>query len=97
VKRLAFVAALAAGAISYVNAATLPVSVKSPDGSVVVQIAQNDAGQLTYSVVRKNAAVISPSAFRVNLKEGDISAVDVVDVASRVVDQKRKLVATKAA
>ncbi len=78
------------------NAATLPASVKSPDGKIVVQIAQNDAGQLTYSVVRKNAPVIAPSAFRVNLKEGDISAVDVRNVLPRVVDQKRKLVATKA-
>ena len=94
-KRQALAAALAAGYFSYVNAATLPVSVKSPDGKIVVQIAQNDAGQLTWSVVRKNAPVIVPSAFRVNLKEGDISAVDVLQVLPRVVDQKRKLVATK--
>ena len=96
-KRLSLGAALAAGLISSVNAATLPVSVKSPDGKIVVQIAQNDAGQLTYSVVRKNAPVISPSAFRVMLKEGDLSSVDVRSVQPRVVDQKRKLVATKAA
>jgi len=97
VNRLLLAAAFAAGFISYVNAATLPASVKSPDGKIVVQIAQNDAGQLTYSVVRKNAPVIVPSAFRVALKEGDISAVDVIDVVPRVVDQTRKLVATKAA
>jgi len=96
VKRLSFGAALAAGLISYVNAATLPVSVRSPDGSIVVQIAQNGAGQLTYSVDRKNAPVISESAFRVNLKEGDISAVDVIAVVPRNVDQVHKLVATKA-
>jgi alpha-glucosidase len=96
VKRLSLAAALAAAFFSYVNAATLPVSVKSPDGKIVVQIAQNDAGQLTWSVVRKNAPVIAPSAFRVNLKEGDISAVDVLQVLPRVVDQKRRLVATKA-
>jgi hypothetical protein len=80
VKRLSLGAALAAGLISSVNAATLPVSVKSPDGKIVVQIAQNEAGQLTYSVVRKNAPVISPSALRVTLKEGDISSVDVRSV-----------------
>jgi len=96
VKRLSLGAALAAGLISSANAATLPVSVKSPDGKIVVQIAQNDAGQLTYSVVRKNAPVIAPSAFRVMLKEGDISSVDVRSVQPRVVDQARKLVATKA-
>lgn len=96
-KRLSLAAALVAGLFSYVNAATLPVSVKSPDGKIVVQIAQNDAGQLTYSVVRKNAPVIAPSALRVSLKEGDISAVDVRNVQPRVIDRKRKLVATKAA
>jgi alpha-glucosidase len=97
VKRSCLAAALAAGFFSPVNAATLPVSVTSPDGHIVVQIAQNDAGQLTYSVRRKNAPVIAPSALRVNLAEGDLSSVDVRNVMPRVVDQKRRLVATKAA
>jgi alpha-glucosidase len=97
VKRPCLAAALAAGFFSYVNAATLPVSVTSPDGHIVVQIAQNDAGQLTYAVSRKNAPVIAPSPLRVNLKEGDLSSVDVRNVMPKVVDQKRRLVATKAA
>jgi alpha-glucosidase len=97
VKRLFIVAALAAGAFSDAFAVALPVSVKSPDGKIVVEIAQNDAGQLTYSIVRKNAPLIVPSALRVNLQEGDLSAVDVRNVLPRVIDQKRKLVATKAA
>jgi alpha-glucosidase len=97
VNRLLLVAALAAGSVSNANAATLPVSVMSPDGKIVVQIAQNDAGQLTYSIARNGDPVIAPSAFRVTLKEGDISAVDLRYVTPRVIDQKRKLVATKAA
>jgi alpha-glucosidase len=97
VNRPFLAAALAAGLFSYANAATLPVSIHSPDGKVVVQVAQNGAGQLTYAVERNHAAVIVPSAFRVNLAEGDISSVEVDDVASRNVDQVRKLVATKAA
>jgi alpha-glucosidase len=96
VNRPCLIAALAACSFSYVNAATLPVSVKSPDGKIAVQLAQNGAGQITYSIVRKNAPVIAPSALRVMIAEGDLSSVDVVDVSPRVVDQKRKLVATKA-
>jgi alpha-glucosidase len=97
VKRHCLAAALAAGFISYVNAATLPMSVRSPDGKIVVTIAQNGGGQLTYAIQRKNEEVIAPSALRVTLQEGELSSVDVLNVWPRVVDQKRKLVATKAA
>ncbi len=95
-KRLCLAAALAACCISSLNAATLPVSVKSPDGKIVVTIAQNGAGQLTYAIQRNDELVITPSALRVTLQEGELGAVDVLQVLPRVVDQKRKLVATKA-
>jgi hypothetical protein len=72
VKRLCLAAALAACLISYVNAATLPVSVRSPDGKIVVTIAQNGVGQLTYAIQRKNEVVIAPSALRVTLQETSI-------------------------
>jgi alpha-glucosidase len=97
VKKIILAAALAAAFVSYVNAQTLPVSVKSPDGKVVVTIGQNGAGQLTYAVQRNQEAVITPSALRVMLKEGDLGSVGEAQVTQRSVDQKRKLVATKAA
>lgn len=95
-KRLCLAAALAACLITSVHAASLPAKLTSPDGKVVVDIAQNDSGQITYAITRGGSAVITPSALRVTLKEGDISYVDVQDVSTRSVDQVRKLVATKA-
>jgi alpha-glucosidase len=97
VKKIILAAAFAAGCISYVNAQTLPVSVKSPDGKVVVTIGQNGAGQITYAVQRNQEEVITPSALRVTLKEGDLGSVGEAQVTQRSVDQRRKLVATKAA
>lgn len=96
-KKTILAAALTAGLVSYVNAQTLPVSVKSPDGKVVVTIGQNGAGQITYAVQRNQEEVIAPSALRVTLKEGDLGIVGDTQVSLRAVDQKRRLVATKAA
>jgi len=77
--------------------AQLPATVRSPDTRISVTVAQNDGGQLTYSITRIGEALFLPSALRVRLAEGDISSVDVRTVNPRSVDQVQKLVATKAA
>ena len=77
--------------------AQLPATVRSPDTRVSVTVAQNGAGQLTYSITRNGETLFAPSALRVRLAEGDISAVDVRTVNPRSVDRVQKLVATKAA
>ncbi|MEJ0086953.1 MAG: glycoside hydrolase family 97 protein [Pseudomonadota bacterium] len=77
--------------------AQLPATVRSPDTRISVTIAQNDAGQLSYSITRNGETLFAPSALRVRLVEGDVSGVDVRTVHPRSVDQVQKLVATKAA
>ncbi|MEO8064101.1 MAG: glycoside hydrolase family 97 protein [Pseudomonadota bacterium] len=77
--------------------AQLPATVRSPDTRISVTVAQNDGGQLTYSITRNGETMFAPSALRVRLAEGDISSVDVRTVNPRSVDQVQKLVATKAA
>jgi alpha-glucosidase len=75
----------------------LPVTVRSPDTRISVRIAQNDVGQLVYSIERNGETVFAPSALRVRLAEGDISSVDVRQVNPRSINRVQKLVATKAA
>lgn len=89
-------AAVLAAGCSLVHAQSLPVSLKSPDGKIVVTLAQH-GGQLTYAVRRNDEEVITPSALRVTLKEGNLDGLSDLQVAQRTVDQTRKLVATKAA
>jgi len=97
VKKVCLGAAFAALSFSYAHAAGLPARVTSPNGDVVIDLAQNGAGQITYAVTRKNSPVITASALRVTLQGGDLSAVDVQDVTKRAVTREHKLVATKAA
>ena len=91
-KALALCAALAGTA----SAQHLPATVRSPDTRISLTVSQNGDGQLVYTVSRNDEAVITPSRLRVQLAEGDISALDVRTVNPRSVDQVRKLVATKA-
>ncbi len=91
-KALALCAALAGSAF----AQQLPATVRSPDTRIALTISQNGDGQLIYTVTRNDETVITPSRLRVQLAEGDISALDVRTVNPRSVDQVRKLVATKA-
>src|SRR5688572_898507 len=74
-----------------------PYSIRSPDGRTTVSLDHNESGQLTYSIERNGETVITPSALRVSLAEGDISYVDSLSANPRSVKQVRKLVATKAA
>lgn len=83
-------------ALSGTAFAQLPATVRSPDTRISVSVAQNGEGQLVYTVTRNGEMLIAPSALRVRLAEGDISALDVRTVNPRSVDQVRKLVATKA-
>src|SRR5262245_29800184 len=91
-KALALCAALAGTA----SAQHLPATVRSPDTRISVTVAQNGDGQLVYTVARNGEVVVAPSRLRVQLVEGDISALDVRTVNPRSVDQVRKLVASKA-
>ena len=75
----------------------LPVTIGGPEAPVRVRLAQNEAGQLTYSIERYGETLFAPSALRLRLKEGDVSSVDVRQVSRRTSDQTMKLVATKAA
>jgi alpha-glucosidase len=91
-------AALAAGSLATpVLAQHLPAAVRSPDTRITVRLVQNDAGQLTWSIDRNGETVFAPSALRLRLAEGDVSAVDVRQVNPHRIEQVRKLVATKAA
>jgi alpha-glucosidase len=89
-------AALCACLISSAHA-QLPATVRSPDTRISFTVAQNGAGQLSYSITRNGETLFAPSALRVRLAEGDISAVDVRAVNPRSIDRVQKLVATKAA
>jgi alpha-glucosidase len=93
VKQLFLAVALAAAPVC---AQQLPVTVRSPDTQIAVHITQNGAGQIVYAVERKGETVIAASVLRAQIAEGDIGSVDVRRVLPRSVDQKRKLVATKA-
>ena len=75
----------------------LPATVRSPDTRISVTVGQDSGGQLTYSITRNGEALITPSALRVRLAEGDLSSLEVRTVNPRSVDQVQKLVATKAA
>ncbi len=77
-------------------AQSLPVTVRSPDTKVVLKLAQNGAGQLSYSIERNGETVIAPSALRLRLAEGDVSSVDARQANPRSIQQAHKLVATKA-
>jgi alpha-glucosidase len=95
-KKICLAAALAASLIAPAYSQQLPVTVRSPDTRISVRIAQNGAGQLTYTIERNGEPVFAASALRLQLAEGDISSVDVRAVWPRSVDQVHKLVATKA-
>ena len=77
-------------------AQSLPVTVRSPDTKVVLKLAQNGAGQLSYSIERNGETVIAPSALRLRLAEGDVSSIDARQANPRSIQQAHKLVATKA-
>jgi alpha-glucosidase len=77
-------------------AQSLPVTVRSPDTKVVLKLAQNGAGQLSYSIERNGETVIAPSALRLRLAEGDVSSVDARQANPRSIQQMHELVATKA-
>src|SRR5204862_4353952 len=96
VRPLIITAALAASLAAPAFSQQLPVTVRSPDTRISVRIAQDPAGQLVYSIERKGEAVITASALRLRLAEGDASSVDVRALWPRSVDQVHKLVATKA-
>ena len=97
-KHIAF-AVIAASfvAVAPGNAASLPTTLKSPDGKITVTLTHQGGGALTYAVERNGEAVIVPSALRVRLAEGEISWGTAGDVTTRTVDRVRKLHATKAA
>jgi alpha-glucosidase len=96
VTRLRCAAALAALFTAPAFGAGLPAIVRSPDTRISVTLAQEDSGRITYSIERNGETVITPSALRVNLAEGDITYLNVLQVNPRSIDQVRKLVATKA-
>ena len=75
----------------------LPVTVRSPDGRIVVKVERNGAGHLTYAIERNGETVIAGSQLRLRLAEGDVSSVDIRGFTPRSVQEVHKLVATKAA
>jgi len=87
--------AMAVLMISPVQAANLPATLKSPDGKVTVTLAHS--GALTYAIERNGESIITPSALRVRLAEGEISWGNPGEITTRSVDTVQKLVATKAA
>ncbi len=91
---IAALAALAA-APALSQEARSPLS--SPDGKITVGFGHNGEQQLTYSIERNGERIVTPSALRVTLAEGDLAAVEIQQTNLRSVRQVRKLVATKAA
>jgi alpha-glucosidase len=77
-------------------AQSLPVTVRSPDTKVVLKLAQNGAGQLSYSIERNGETLIAPSALRLRLAEGDVSSIEARQANPRSIQQVHELVATKA-
>ena len=75
----------------------LPVSVRSPDGRIVVVVDRTESGNLAYSVERNGETVMAWSQLRLRLAEGDVSGVEVRDFTPRSINAVNKLVATKAA
>jgi alpha-glucosidase len=92
----ALICALCAMVTAPALAQSLPVTVRSPDTKVVLKLAQNGAGQLSYSIERNGETLIAPSALRLRLAEGDVSSIDARQANPRSIKQVRKLVATKA-
>src|SRR6185436_17199873 len=78
-----------------VFADSLPATLKSPDGKITVTLAHS--GALNYSIERNGETIITPSALRVRLAEGEISWGTPGEITSTSVDAVQKLVATKAA
>jgi alpha-glucosidase len=77
--------------------ASLPVSLKSPDGKTTVTLTQAAGGPLTYAIERNGEQLFAPSALRVHLAEGEISTGTAGEVSERSADSVRQLIATKAA
>ena len=75
----------------------LPVSLRSPDGRIVLVVDRTEAGNLAYSVERNGETVIAWSQLRLRLAEGDVSGVEIRDFSPRSINAVNKLVATKAA
>jgi alpha-glucosidase len=88
-------AALAALLVTPAFAASLPATLKSPDGRTTVTLTHE--GALNYAIERNGEMVFTPSALRVHLAEGEISYGGVGEVTTRSSGLVRKLVATKAA
>ncbi len=78
-----------------VFAASLPATLKSPDGKTTVTLTHQ--GALNYAIERNGESLIVPSALRVRLAEGEISYGAVGEITTRSVNVVRKLTATKAA
>jgi alpha-glucosidase len=91
------VAAVAALLAAPAGAASLPVTLKSPDGKTTVTLTHDAGGPLKYAIERNGEQIIVPSALRVLLAEGEISWGAAGEVSGRSVNTVRKLVATKAA
>ena len=93
-----FAAALAALlAVSAVEPAfaTLPATLRSPDGRIVVTLTHE--GGIKYSIMRNGETIIVPSTLRVRLADGEISWGTPGEVSTRSSGTLRKLTATKAA
>jgi alpha-glucosidase len=74
----------------------LPVTVRSPDERVVLRVVQDGAGGLVFSIERNGETVIAPSPLRLQLAEGDVTNVEVLQTNPRSIRQVHALVATKA-
>jgi len=93
----AALASLPLAVLSTMALAAPPAStLNSPDGRILLHLEQTDAGDLLYSVRRNGEWIITPSRLRLRLAEGDVSSLEAVSVASRSIDEVRRLVATKA-
>ena len=90
-------AALAALVASPAFSAGLPHTLKSPDGKITVTLNQQGGGPVTYAIERNGEPLITTSALRVRLAEGEISYGTSGEVTTSSGGQVRKLVATKAA
>src|SRR3546814_16994900 len=80
--------------LSLLLAATAPVTVVSPDNSIVISVAPD--GQ-SYSVTRKGETIVKDAPLGLDIaNESDFSKLQLVDVRTQTVDRTIPLTATKA-
>ena len=75
--------------VSFALAPAAPVTVASPDGNITIKIETTPDGQLTWSVVRQNRAVLLPAPLGLSIDGKEIGqAVTLGTPSTRAIDEE---------